>query len=98
MVQVYLPQNFKSNSNRFLPQGIGGIVGPLLLDKFPNSAAAYSLRQLRTEYLGPAIRVIRTSDFSSQDIGFLANGNLDIPSLVAFVGASDGIVKIIFEE
>ena len=42
----------------------------LLLDDYPNSAVAYSLRKLRTAYTGAAIRVRRSSDNAEQDIGF----------------------------
>lgn len=74
------------------------LVNNLLLDLFPNARAAYSLRQLRTEYLGPAIRVRRTSDSTESDIGFLANGNLDVASLKLFVGVSDGLVTILYDQ
>jgi hypothetical protein len=42
-----------------------------LLDDYPNAAAAYSLRLLRTAYTGDAIRVRRASDNTEQDIGFV---------------------------
>lgn len=77
---------------------LGGAQGILLLDLFPNAAAAYSLRQLRTAYTGPAIRVERSSDSMTQDIGFLANGDLDIASLQSFVGAADGLVTILYDQ
>jgi len=70
----------------------------LLLDSFPGAEIAYSLRQLRSAYTGPAIRVRRTSDGTEQDIGFLADGNLDLVSLTSFVGASDGQVKIWYDQ
>jgi hypothetical protein len=57
----------------------------LLLDDYPNSAVAYSLRQLRTAYTGAAIRVRRSSDNAEQDIGFVG-GDLDTQSLLDFVG------------
>lgn len=83
---------------RFLPpQGLGAVEA-FLLDKFPGAAAAYSLRQLRTKYLGPAIRVRRTSDNMEQDIGFLANGNLDVASMASFVGVSDGQIKFFYDQ
>ena len=41
----------------------------LILDGL-NSSAAYSLRKLRTAYLGAAINVRRSSDSATQDIGF----------------------------
>ena len=68
---------------------LGGGVTPLLLDTYSGAAAAYSLRKLRTAYSGYAIRVRRSSDNTSQDIGFDANGNLDTTSLLAFVGSNN---------
>jgi hypothetical protein len=61
----------------------GGYVG--LLDLYPNAAAAYSLRKLRAAYSGSAVRVMRSSDYTEQDIGFTAQGELDTASLLSFV-------------
>lgn len=100
MVLAYYPQRMRhslSTNSSYSPQGVD-ILGTLLLDLFPGALAAYSLRLLRTEYFGPAIRVIRTSDSAEQDIGFLADGSLDVPALTSFVGASDGMVKIIYDQ
>jgi hypothetical protein len=57
----------------------------LLLDLYPNAAAAYSVRKLRTAYTGSAIRVRRT-DLTESDIGFTSAGNLDTTALLAFTG------------
>jgi hypothetical protein len=56
-----------------------------LLDTYPNAAAAYSLRKLRTAYTGSAIRVRRT-DLQESDIGFTSTGALDTTALLAFTG------------
>ena len=49
-----------------------------LLDDYPNAAAAYSLRKLKSSYSGSAIRVRRDSTGNAEtDIGFLASGELD---------------------
>lgn len=56
-----------------------------LLDTFPNAAAAYSLRKLRTEYTGSAIRVRRTN-LDEMDIGLTSTGALDTTALLAFTG------------
>jgi hypothetical protein len=55
-----------------------------LLDTYP-AARAYSLRKLSSTYTGNAIRVRRTSDDSEQDFGFV-NGEVDIDSIISFVG------------
>ena len=62
-----------------------------LLDKYPDAAAAYGLRLLRSAYLGPAIRVRRASDNAEKDIYFDGQGNLDTGDLVAFAGGSSFI-------
>jgi hypothetical protein len=56
-----------------------------LLDTYPNAAAAYSLRKLRTAYTGNAIRVRRT-DLTESDIGFTSSGELDTTALLSFTG------------
>ncbi len=67
-----------------------------LLDSYPNAAAAYSLRKLRTDYSGSAIRVRRT-DNTEQDIGFV-NNVLDTASLLSFVGSGDGFVATWYDQ
>lgn len=70
-----------------------GGTGPLILDVAGITAsAAYGLRQLRKPYTGAAVKVRRSSDSTSQDIGFV-RGRLDISSLTAFVGAGTGFVS-----
>jgi len=72
----------------------GSFVG--LLDTYPDAAAAYSLRKLRTNYSGSAIRV-RRADNTEQDIGFV-NNELDTTSLLSFVGSGDGFVAILYDQ
>jgi hypothetical protein len=69
----------------------------LLLDLYPNAAAAYSFRKLRTAYTGNAIRVRRSSDNTEQDIGFVS-GNLDTVSLLAFCGVGNGFVTTWYDQ
>lgn len=72
----------------FLTKKFGGVTPPapqLLLDTYPNAALAYSLRKLRTDYLGNAIRVRRSSDNTEQNIGFVGN-DLDTTTMLDFVG------------
>ena len=66
---------------------------PLLLDLYPNAAAAYSLRKLRTAYNGSAIEVRKTVATVTyiQDIGFV-NGELDTAYLLSFAGSDDVFV------
>ena len=69
-----------------------------LLDTYSGSSAAYSLQKLRTAYTGYAIRVRRSSDNTSQDIGFNSNGTLNTTSLLSFVGANNGFVSIWYDQ
>ena len=68
-----------------------------LLDTYPNAAAAYSLRKLRTAYTGNCIRVRRSSDNAEQDFGFV-NNVLDTASLLTFVGAGSGFVTTWYDQ
>lgn len=69
-----------------------------LLDTYTGATAAYSLRKLRTAYTGYAIRVRRSSDSTSQDIGFNSLGGLDTSSLTSFVGSGNGFVSIWYDQ
>lgn len=68
------------------------------LDAFPNAAAAYSLRKLRYNYTGSAIRVRRSSDNTEQDIGFTLTGDLDTTSLTSFCGSGNGFVTTWYDQ
>ena len=63
--------------------GVAPYVG--LLDSYPGAAAAYSVRLLKSDYTGDAIRVRRTN-LDEMDIGFDALGELDTAALLAFTG------------
>jgi hypothetical protein len=70
-----------------------------LLDKYPDAAAAYGLRLLRSAYLGPAIRVRRESTGNPEkDIYFDAQGNLDTKALLDFAGGGFLRVKILYDQ
>ena len=68
-----------------------------LLDAYPNAAAAYSLRKLRSAYTGSAIRVRRASDNTEQDIGF-SNNQLDTSSLTTFCSGTNGFVTTWYDQ
>lgn len=69
----------------------------LLLDSLTGSGAAYSVRKLRTAYAGYCMRVRRSSDNTTQDIGFVS-GLLDTTSLLSFCGAGSGFVVIWYDQ
>ena len=61
-----------------------------LLDLYSGSAAAYSLRKLKTGATA-SIRVRRSSDNEETNIGFNADGTLDTTTLLSFAGSFNGI-------
>lgn len=70
----------------------------LLLDLVPNAGAAYSLRRVKSDYTGSLIRVRRSSDASETDIGFTSSNDLDITTLMAFVGSGSGFIKTWYDQ
>ena len=68
------------------------------LDSLPATAAAYSVRRLRTAYTGSLIRVRRSSDNAEQDIGYLGNGDLDTTALTTFCGANSCFVRSWYDQ
>lgn len=69
------------------------------LDSLPASAAAYSVRRLRSAYIGALMRVRRSSDNAEQDIGYTTlGGNLDTTALSSFCGASSCFVKTWYDQ
>ena len=63
-----------------------------------SAAAAYGLRRLRSGYTGPAINVRRSSDNTTQDIGFTSGALLDTTALLAFVGSGNGYIAIWYDQ
>jgi hypothetical protein len=68
-----------------------------LLDIYAGSQAAYSLRLLRAGYTGAAVQVRRSSDNTTQDIGF-SGVDLDTSALTTFCGAGDGFVARFYDQ
>lgn len=75
-----------------------GVAATRLLDIYTGATVAYSLRKLRSSYTGYAIRVRRSSDDTTLDIGFDVNGDLDTTSMLSFVGANNGFVSIWYDQ
>ena len=68
-----------------------------LLDGLTGSTAAFSLRKLKSSYVGNAIQVRRASDNTTQDIGFV-NNQLDVTSLNTFCSGTDGFISIWYNQ
>jgi hypothetical protein len=64
---------------------------------FAIASVAYGLRRLSRFWTGAAIRVMRTSDNSELDIGFIGE-DLDIVTLLAFVGSDNGEIVIWYDQ
>ena len=69
----------------------------LLLDTHP-SQAAFSLRKLSSSYAGSAIQVRRSSDNSTQNIGFTSSGDLDQSALTSFCASTDCFVTTWYDQ
>lgn len=69
-----------------------------LLDTYTGATAAYSLRKLRSTYTGYAMRVRRSSDDTTLDVGFNTDGTLNTASMLSFVGAGNGFVTIWYDQ
>ncbi|MFR9807050.1 sialate O-acetylesterase [Pseudonocardia sp. RS010] len=59
---------------------------------------AYGLRKLKSDYSGSAVKVRRSSDNTTLDIGFTAQGDLDTAALLTFCGANSGFVDTIYDQ
>lgn len=68
-----------------------------LLDEVTGAHFAYALKKLRAAYAGNVIEVRRSSDNTTQNIGFSGN-LLDTASLLSFVGAGDGFIRTWYDQ
>lgn len=75
----------------------GGVTPSLLLDTYANSSIGFSMHKLRAAYNGSCIRVRRSSDNTTQEIGFV-NNYLDTASLLSFVGAGNGFIHTWYDQ
>lgn len=70
---------------------------PLVLDQIPSlPASATSIRRVNSKYIGPLMRVRRSTDNAERDIYYTISNDLDIYDILAFAGAS-GSVFIVTE-
>ena len=77
-------------------RGVRGGRSSYLLDNHPGAAAAYSLRYLRSGYVGqPVVRVRRSSDNTEQDF---TPPEVTDGALASFCGAEDGFVTTWYEQ
>jgi len=69
----------------------------LLLDAFPTCNGAFSVRKLLSTYTGNCMVVRRSSDSLTLGVGFVS-GELDIASIVTFVGVGNGFDAIWYDQ
>lgn len=62
------------------------------IDDYLPAAALYSLRKVRSAYTGNAIRIRRSTDNAEFNIGFDANGELDVAAIQTNIGANSATV------
>ena len=75
------------------------VAANLLLDDYPNAAAAYSLRKLRTAYSGNCIRIRRDSTGQAEtDIGFDASGIVDTNAIKNFVRNNEAAIVTWYDQ
>jgi hypothetical protein len=67
---------------------------PTFLD---TASTIYSLRKVRSNYNGNAIRVRRSNDNAEANIGFSGN-DLDVAGLLSFVGVNSGFVTTWYDQ
>ena len=82
LTQTQINNNYNGIKNRYY-QNIPSI--NYILDSYPNAIVAYSLRKLKSSYVGNAVEVTRTSDNSTLNIGFNSNGDFNISQLRSFL-------------
>ena len=78
-------------------QVVYGRVFQSILDNIEDGYG-YSLRKIRTNYTGNAIRVRRASDNTELNIGFDANGDLDVATLDLFCSGTNGFVRTWYDQ
>lgn len=71
------------------PDAAAAFVGPL--DGI-TTVVAYSIRRLYTDYTDDSMRIRRDSDDAEMDAPFLANGDLDVATVTAWLGGATGYV------
>lgn len=92
---IFAKSSFEQPVNWYMAASNQGLV----LDNVGvNSVGAYSLRKLRKNYIGPAIRVRRSSDNTESDISFSSNGDLNTISLLSFAGGGSAFVVTMYDQ
>jgi hypothetical protein len=88
---TFAPADFVSGSDLKV-RGVGAKTDyASTIDRWPNAAAAYSLRRLNSYYEGSAIKVRRSVDNEEKDINFIGT-SLDTTSLTTFTVPTSSVL------
>ena len=68
------------------------------LDSVGSASGAWGTRKLRTAYAGNCLKIRRSSDNTTQDIGFAADGSVDASAISSFVGANNGFIDTFYDQ
>jgi len=88
-------------------KGLGGVSNAgvsaptgddLILDGFSNIHAAYSLRKLRTDYTGFAVKIRESGSDADLDVGFDADGNFDVDAAATHIGGNSGFIDTWYDQ
>lgn len=69
-----------------------------LLDTYPGAKTAYSVRRLSGTYNGSALKIRRSNDNATLDVGFDSNGDLDTAAITTFVGGNSAYVDTWYDQ
>jgi len=94
---IIYPSN-QSSSRVAIYTNLDSFYLPKLLDKYAGAGAAYSVRKINSNYSGYCMRVKRSSDNTTQDIGFEADGDLDVAAIATFCGANNGHIDRLYDQ
>lgn len=95
---VFTCTNYNGSSQLTASILLSGL--PILNSISSQPSAAYGLRLLKSNYIGPLIRVFKSesSVISELDIAFLPNGDLDVNSLIAFANGGTVAIKTWYDQ